>query len=476
MGHLAFNHFSLQFFDTYDVKKIDITGAQMVLVMKLTAFAWNIHDGRQPESELTAYQKTKAVRVHPPLINFISYAFFYPSILTGPAFDYRDYEQWLNSDLFTDLPESKKPGKKRKRSIPKSGRVAFYRVAQAVGWLLIWQKSGDYVSFDHIFDSDFRTHALAYKILYLYFLAFTYRLKYYAAWTISEASCILAGLGYNGYDPKTKSILWNRVQNIDIFAFETSQNIHGALEAWNQNTNKWLKHYVYLRVATKGSKPGFKTTFVTFLTSAFWHGTRPGYYLSFATGALMQSCGKIYRRIFRPIFLEEDGITGKPSKIFYDIVTYIVTQISLGYLVQPFVILDFKQSLSVWSSVYYFIHIGIFTTLFVFNGPFKKQVISFLKQYHPVTKQSKATTIKNEENNDTEEKDAIHLGIPEADFENADISQIVDELHEFQKDYKKWQESDGIEEESKQVTQAIHEFQHDLEKLKQSAQHDKKKD
>jgi len=469
MGHLAFSHFSLQFFNTYDSSKLDITGAQMVLCMKLTGYAWNIQDGRKPEAKLTSFQKNKAVRHQPSLLNFLSFAFFYPSLLTGPSFDYIDYENWLNSKMFTDLPESKKPGKKRKRNIPKSGRVSFYRALQAVGWLLLWQKSGEYFSVETTFTPWYLNSNILFKMWYLYVLAFTYRLKYYAAWTLSEASCILAGLGYNGYEKETKTIRWDRVQNIDIFAFETSQNIHGALEAWNQNTNKWLKNYVYFRVAKRGRKPGFKSTLFTFLTSAFWHGTRPGYYLSFATGALLQTCGKVYRRNFRPIFLQNDGITPKATKIFYDIVCYVVTQSALAYMVQPFVILDLKKSLQQWGSVYFYLHIGIALTLFAFQGPFSKQVLSFVKSYHPIKPVEPRITDIIKDKNDYEESENMHLGIPSADFEKSDLNKIVEELEDFKKDVKDWQTQNGFETEEKAIKDAYNEFSKDVENLRKNA-------
>ena len=75
----------------------------------------------------------------------------------------------------------------------------------------------------------------------MWILGFTFRLKYYTIWTIAEGACILCGIGYNGVDPETGEFKWNRVQNIDPWSFETGQNVHACLEAWNQNTNIWLK-------------------------------------------------------------------------------------------------------------------------------------------------------------------------------------------------------------------------------------------
>ena len=57
MGHLAVHHFHNQFFNVYDPTVIDITGAQMVLVMKLSAFGWNVYDGRVINADLWPYAK-----------------------------------------------------------------------------------------------------------------------------------------------------------------------------------------------------------------------------------------------------------------------------------------------------------------------------------------------------------------------------------------------------------------------------------
>ena len=35
-------------------------------------------------------------------------------------------------------------------------------------------------------------------------------------------------------------------------------------------TNVWLRECIYKRVTPKGKKPGFMSTMLTFLTSAFW--------------------------------------------------------------------------------------------------------------------------------------------------------------------------------------------------------------
>ena len=138
------------------------------------------------------------------------------------------------------------------------------------------------------------------RVWILQMLCFTARLKYYGVWTLTEGACILTGLGYNGVDPKTGHVDWNRLQNVNAWGVETAQNSRAYLENWNMNTNKWLRNYIYLRVTPKGKKPGFRASLATFTTSAFWHGFYPGYYLSFTLAAFIQTVAKSKSRKHRP--------------------------------------------------------------------------------------------------------------------------------------------------------------------------------
>lgn len=416
MLHLFYSHIHTQFFAVYDPTVIDITGAQMVLVMKLTSFGWSVHDAKQPADLLTPYARSRAIRKHPNLLPYLGYVFFYASLLTGPAFDYSDYDKFIHSTLFDDVPSDKRPGK-GKRRIPKSGRVAAKKVLQGVLWAAVFFKLPEYVSLDYVTLGQFyANHGLVYRIFYFWVLGLAHRLKYYTIWLIAEGACILCGIGYNGYDAETDSFRWNRVQNIDPWAFETGQNVHTCLEAWNMNTNKWLKNYVYLRVAKKGKKPGFKSTLFTFATSAFWHGTNPGYYLTFVMGAFLQTMGRIFRRNLRPIFLHADG-KPKANKWVYDIVCYVTTQLAFGFIVQPFVVLELRQSLYVWLTVYFYVPVVTVITLGLFKGPYAKQVTSFFAQYHErptpknkLSQQEVALVKKTAE--ELVKQDAPSLGVP----------------------------------------------------------------
>lgn len=486
MGHLAFNHLHAQFWNKSGDEAVDITGSQMVLVMKLTAFAWSYYDGSyvKDKDTLTEYQRSRAISKHPSLLKFLAYAYFYPTLLTGPSFDFADFDSWLNCEMFHDLPESKKPRRRlhagQRRQIPKNGRLALWKTTQGLGWMFLSVEAPKYINLDYMLDFDkFSKRSFFYRINYMYLLGMTFRFKYYAAWTIAEASCILCGLGYNGFDKKTQTIEWNRVQNIDIWHVEMAQSTRELLEAWNMNTNKWLKNYVYLRVAKKGKKPGFRSTLFTFLTSAFWHGTRPGYYLTFATGALFQTCGKIYRRNLRPMFMDTDGLTPLPHKWVYDAVCFYVIKLAAGFMVQPFIILDWKKSLQAWASVYFYVHVGILVTFLLFKGPYARQVIQFCKSKQPkeraIVEQKKlekqiSTSSGSlgdiiSDKHAFEEKNAgseteMNLGIPAIDSYR--MGEAREAWEEFCKDYNQWREENGLEIEEEKLTVMFQRFRDQL--------------
>src|SRR5215471_15746330 len=77
MGHMSISHIYRQI--THNPSSVDITGAQMVLVIKLTAFCWNVHDGRLRREQLSESQRYAAVVEFPSILNFAGYVLFFPS-------------------------------------------------------------------------------------------------------------------------------------------------------------------------------------------------------------------------------------------------------------------------------------------------------------------------------------------------------------------------------------------------------------
>lgn len=293
MGHMAINHIWRQIADSPSV--VDITGVQMILVTKLTAFCWNVHDGRLPEEELSESQKYAAIRDMPDWLDYAAYVLFFPSLFVGPACEYMDYKRWVDTTLFDVAPgtdPSKAPRTRKQRRIPRSGTPAMKKALSGVVWLLL------YTGFRGKFDpslltkEEFKQMPFLQRLVIMHMVAFVARWIYYSVWSLSEGACILTGLGYNGFDPHTGETYWNHLENVNPVGLETAQNPYLYLGSWNKNTNHWLRSYVYLRVTPKGKKPGSGATLATFVTSAFWHGLYPGYYLTFVLASLIQITAK----------------------------------------------------------------------------------------------------------------------------------------------------------------------------------------
>ena len=293
MGHMSISHIYRQIVD--DASAVDITGAQMVLVMKLSSFCWNIHDGRLPQEQLSDPQKYSAVTEFPGIVDYLGFVLFFPSLFAGPSFEYVDYRRWLDTTLF-DIPPgtdpSKVPPTRKKRKIPRSGTPAFKKAVIGLGWIFLFLQLSSRFTTEFVLSNDFLKFWFPRRVWTVYMLGFTTRLKYYGVWSLTEGACILSGMGYNGFDPKSGKVFWNRLENVDPWSLETAQNSHGYLGSWNKNTNHWLRNYVYLRVTPKGKKPGFRASMATFATSALWHGFYPGYYLTFLLGSFIQTAAK----------------------------------------------------------------------------------------------------------------------------------------------------------------------------------------
>ena len=347
MAHMSVNQVRRQRLG--DESAIDVTGAQMVLVMKLTAFAWNVHDGRIDPKRKNALPQL------PNLLDYLGWVLFFPALLIGPSFDYAVYEDWLSLKLYG-------AGAKR---IPRSGRASTRRGLEGLFWLGLFAYLSPRFSTETVLAPAFTRRSFLSRLLYIFPLAFSHRTKYYGVWKISEGACILCGFGYDRTDDK---VHWNGIENISPIQFETSQNTKALLESWNKNTNRWLKEYVYLRVTPAGRKPGFVATLATFVTSAIWHGFYPGYYFAFVTGAFAQTVGKLYRRNLRPHFV------GTPYKTAYDVAGWFVTHATFNYIVQPFIVLSFWPSLQFWARYYYYVHVGVLVSLVFFNSPLAKTV------------------------------------------------------------------------------------------------------
>ncbi|THW49728.1 MBOAT family protein-like protein [Aureobasidium pullulans] len=429
MGHMSVNHIYRQIVN--DPSSVDITGAQMVLVMKLTAFCWNVYDGTLPEASLTDHQKDRALRKLPSLLDYAGFVLFFPSLFAGPAFDYVDYRRWIETTMF-ELPPgidpSKAPPTRKQRKIPRSGTPAAWKAAFGLLWILAFLQFSGYYYPDFLLSDGYKQYGLFRRVWVLHMLGVTTRMKYYGVWSLTEGACILSGIGFKGVDPKTGKADWNRLQNVKPLEIELAQNSHAYLGNWNINTNMWLRNYIYLRVTPKGKKPGFRASMATFVTSAFWHGFYPGYYLAFVLASFIQNSAKNSRRLIRPFFMSADGTKALPSKRYYDIFTWLCTQLAFSFTVAPFIFLGFSSSLLIWQRVYFYTIIAVSAASLFLLSPGKQFLQQKVKQHSKPSEEQVRQSLEKEARSPT-------LGLPDDPGRAWDemVEEIVAEVQERKK-------------------------------------------
>ncbi|KAK9897212.1 MBOAT-domain-containing protein [Cystobasidium minutum MCA 4210] len=358
MAVLTVNHFA-RWAMNIPLDIIEITGSQMVLVMKLTLFAWNAYDGGRPLTELDRIQARDRLEEIPGLLPFLGYCFFFPSVLAGPNFPYQAYAAYVDRSLFATAD------KEGPHNLPRGRwRKATKRIAIASFYLAIYAVFGGKYSFVRLLEPASERHSFWYNLLFVEIAGFMCRTKYYAVWCFCEAGVIVSGLGW---DPEVKK--YNRGRNVEIRGIEFAQSFKTLLDAWNCGTNYWLRECVYKRLAKKGKKPGFKSTMATFTTSAFWHGINPTYYITFVLGGFLQGLGRKLRANLRPFTLPPDYqlLDGSKKaaaentliKRTYDVLSVIAVHLTLNFAIIPFIVLDLQPAMAVWKRLHYY---GLFLT------------------------------------------------------------------------------------------------------------------
>ncbi|EPQ28369.1 uncharacterized protein PFL1_04196 [Pseudozyma flocculosa PF-1] len=379
MGHLTCNHIYRQF-GNIPLTTIEITSMQMVSTMNLTTFAWDCFDGQiRTADECDESQKKTRITQMPSLLEFLGYIFYAPGVLIGPSTRFADYRAWSNGSLFASPKGKEKANEDGQRLPPGRIAAACQELAIGLGFMAIYSTIAPGYGYERLIGADggFDGYKWYQRILYVQAAGFMARTKYYGIWSLTNGACVMSGLGYYGIDPATGKTKWNRCRNVDIASIEFANNWKELLDAWNMNTNVWLRNNVYKRIARPGKKPGFKSTMTTFLTSAFWHGLAPGYYLSFFLAGFMQSAARTLRKHLRPMVFKD---ARAPNPTFSTLGSYTVpqllfcavsvagVQLTLNYAVAPFMLLDFGASIRGWKSVYFYGHLLTAAVLLSFQA------------------------------------------------------------------------------------------------------------
>lgn len=344
MGYLSCMHIYRQYYD-YGGYTMDITGPLMISTQKLTSLAFNLYDGmHRPDKDLSNSQRQYAVRSLPNVLHFGSYMFCFHGIIIGPLAFYADYIHFINGDWYKQEVIDGKIVQVPLENVPSPKETVTKKLIVSLVCAIILLTMPSVMPPQKLLEPDFIEHtSLLWKMLYMTVAVAFVREKYYFAWVLTEAVNNSAGLGFNGFDEKGNA-KWDLLENVNIAGVEQATSQKEIIDNWNKTTTYWLRHVIYDRVKRM-------RTLSVFAISAFWHGFYPGYYVTFATGALYTITARLVRRNIRPIFLKAN------LHFLYDIITTIVTRVTNSYGALPFVYLEFMPGIKAYLSVYCWVHV-----------------------------------------------------------------------------------------------------------------------
>ncbi|CAN7998922.1 unnamed protein product [Ixodes hexagonus] len=346
MGYLSITHIMRQIYD-YGGYHLDVTGPLMVATQKVTSIAFNLHDGLCDKQSATLHpeQRRQMVRKVPTLLEYYSYVMHYHTLMCGPLVFFNDYQDFIKGKQY--LRHSVRTGMRGQPTEitePSPNRavagkvVTTFLAAASIIYLL------PLFPIEYIREDEFFKRGWVWQMLYIIWATSLHRHRYYHAWTLGEAICNAAGFGFNGYTSDGKA-RWNLLTNVDILTIETSLNLRELLISWNKSTQTWLRNISYERVDRHRTQ-------LTFVLSAMWHGFYPGYYLTFGGGTLFTLAARSVRRSVRPMFQHSNM-----ARQLYDLLTCLATRMAIGYIVFPFLLLDFYACIRVYKNFWFLGHI-----------------------------------------------------------------------------------------------------------------------
>eukprot|EP01137_Pigoraptor_chileana_P009525 Opistho-2@57941 len=333
---------------------ITYTTSLCVLTLKLIMLAWDYYDGKLPADEIEKDAKTKAayLKQMPGLLEILGYSFFFGGYLVGPLFPYRRYSSLVFGDIHTELGGAPATASKRDEMFRSSLRYALSRLGLGLLYVLLYPLVSPYAPSSFMVTDAFMDYSFWGRMWYIWWMGKFALMKYLGVWLVTEGTCVLAGLSFDGYDKASGSPKWQGLANINVVRYETTPSLHGIIDAFNINTNAWAMRYIFKRLRFLGNKHA--STAITLFFLAVWHGFHPGYFLTFAYELFCMEAERRVVNFFKPVF-DNNGV---PARLL-SVAGFLLRTMILHYSLVSFELLSFGTSIAVYGSVFFSMHIVV---------------------------------------------------------------------------------------------------------------------
>ena len=284
-------------FGTEDWVVDDPTTIYMMSICKFSSMAFSYEDGnKKPENFKSSHHREYRIIEQPSLLEVLSFIYFYPTSIIGPSIEFKDFINFMaETDCYSRLNENI-------YYILKQGTLYFLGSFLCMAFYAI---SAVKLPVSKVVEEDFGKHNIFYTLTYIYCCIPGVRAKFYSGWLLSYSTLIYSGAAYT--EKKDEKNEGKIIKSFDkgnygsIVTCEWGINPKQSIIDWNQNIHLWLKYNVFLRSINIERKP-FKdnrtlASFLTFISSAIWHGFYFTYYLTFVLLYFYQSSAEVFDKL-----------------------------------------------------------------------------------------------------------------------------------------------------------------------------------
>ena len=294
--YLSYLHIERMFRTDKSWKVDDPTTIYMMSICKFSSLAFSYEDGMKKDEEMkNRHHREYRVYEKPSLLEVLSFIYFYPTAIIGPSIEFKDFINFMTeTDCYSKLGEN-----------------IFYILTQGTLYFI-----GSFICMAFyailavklpvakVVEEDFGQHNLLYVLAYIYFCIPGVRARYYSGWLLSYSTVIYTGIAYTEKKDEKSGQIIKTVEKGSygsIVTCEWAINPKQSMIDWNQTIHLWLKYNVYTRTININRKP-FKdnwalASFLTFISSAVWHGFYLTYYLTFVLLFFYQSSADVFDKI-----------------------------------------------------------------------------------------------------------------------------------------------------------------------------------
>ncbi|GMR60882.1 hypothetical protein PMAYCL1PPCAC_31077, partial [Pristionchus mayeri] len=340
---------------------------QLIITLRAIGLAFDVGDSRFDRMNPGQSRRKRCLEEDPSYLMMFNYMYHYCGLFTGP---YYSYQMFIDSCDYQAAAFH--------QNYLENGLVREYtwRLKQLAWSLPVFIITNKLFPLDGLRSDDVYSWSLFYKFLYAAMVFVVFRMRVYAAWSVSECICVTLNIGIypdssapkcvigptdvegfkRGWTDGTTSANSIAIQNIEMSEVEASEGFRAGIRGWNKSVQTWLALYVHSRA------PKATRMVLTMFISALWHGTYAGYFMSFLVVPMCTAAEDVLFRIF------PKGENGQRSQTFLRIYWLTLRSRGFDFMATGFLLKNWKDTHRFWSSFYYWLPITMIALFFLLTA------------------------------------------------------------------------------------------------------------